>query len=300
MKVDQVLRQETSHLNRMSTTAYPMAPPYPVHETMPTTVSTQLNQMYPHLNDYMGLDLTSEEMSMLQFQQDQFNALVAAQQQVLQPVGTQTGSQMIAPLSGQSVGFHRAQVTNGIREIVLCKDANGKIGLRVKSMNKGVFVVLVLENSPASLCGLRFGDQILQISERDVAGFSMDQIHSMLRQAKSNDIQMIVRDRPFERTVTLHKDNGGIAGFQFKKGKIDAIVVNSSAARNGLLTDHQILEVNGQNVIGMDDKKIRDIIRDSENTLTLTVMPSIIYDKMMEKMSSSLVKRLMDHTVQDF
>lgn len=48
----------------------------------------------------------------------------------------------------------------------------------------------------------------------------------------------------------MHKDSTGHIGFQFKNGKIIALVKDSSAARNGLLTDHQILEVNGK-VCGM-------------------------------------------------
>ena len=49
--------------------------------------------------------------------------------------------------------------------------------------------------------------------------------------------------RPFERTLTLHKDSTGHVGFQFSSGKITAIVVDSSAARNGLLIEHNLLEV---------------------------------------------------------
>ena len=30
-----------------------------------------------------------------------------------------------------------SQVTHGVRQVVLCKDADGKIGLRVKAVNKG-------------------------------------------------------------------------------------------------------------------------------------------------------------------
>lgn len=44
----------------------------------------------------------------------------------------------------------------------------------------------------------------------------------------------------------MHKDHSGNIGFQFKEGKIIAIVKDSSAARNGVLTDHQILEINGK------------------------------------------------------
>lgn len=44
----------------------------------------------------------------------------------------------------------------------------------------------------------------------------------------------------------MHKDSNGYVGFQFKNGKINALVKDSSAARNGLLTDHQLLEINGK------------------------------------------------------
>jgi len=57
--------------------------------------------------------------------------------------------------------------------------------------------------------------------------------------------------RPFERTITLQKDSIGTVGFVFKENKITAIVKDSSAARNGLLIDHHMVEVNGQNVIGL-------------------------------------------------
>ena len=50
-----------------------------------------------------------------------------------------------------------------------------------------------------------FGDQILQINGENVAGFSSDKVHDMLRKSSVNNITMVIRDRPFERTLTLHK-----------------------------------------------------------------------------------------------
>jgi len=113
-------------------------------------------------------------------------------------------------------------------------------------------------------------------------------------------IVLAVRDRPFERTITLHKDSQGHVGFQYKDGKIIALVKDSSAARNGLLTDHQILEVNGQNVIGLKDKDIGGIVDKAGQTITLTVIPSIIFDQMVKCMADGLIKKLMDHSVPDF
>lgn len=53
----------------------------------------------------------------------------------------------------------------------------------------------------------RFGDQILQINGDNVAGYSTEKVHDILKKASVNNISMVIRDRPFERTLTLHKVN---------------------------------------------------------------------------------------------
>merc|ERR1712066_1151133 len=202
-------------------------------------------------------------------------------------------------LPSNSPGLIKAQVSHGVRQVVLCKDRDGKIGLKVKAVNKGVFVCLVAKASPAALGGLRFGDQILQINGDNVAGFSSDKVHDILRKTSVNNIVMVIRDRPFERTLTLHKDSTGHIGFQFKEGRIISLAVDSSAARNGLLIDHNLLEVNGQNVVGIRDKEIGGIIEASGDVITVTIIPTPIYSHIMKNMSSSMIKRLMDHSVPD-
>jgi membrane-associated protease RseP (regulator of RpoE activity) len=52
-----------------------------------------------------------------------------------------------------------------------------------------------MKGSPAALAGLRFGDQILQINGTIVAGFSMDQVHSLIHKSPVNGISVVVRDR---------------------------------------------------------------------------------------------------------
>jgi len=207
---------------------------------------------------------------------------------------------MIAPLSGSSVGLARAGTTNGIRELILCKDGKGKVGLRAQAINKGVFVCVVVTKSPAAVAGLRFGDQILQINGATVAGFSVDDVHKLLKKSAHNNISVVIRNRPFERTVTLHKDSSNCVGFQFKNGKITSIVKDSSAARNGLLTEHHIMEIDGQNVISMNDKDVTKIINSCGQVVTVTIMPTFLYDHMMKKLSSSMIKDKMDHSIPDF
>lgn len=266
----------------------------------PTYVPSAPGMLYPSLGDYMGLELNEEIIA-----QNMPEYALATRQNASDVALTSTNvmysslAGMIAPLSGQSMALQKAHVTNGIRELMLCKDVDGKVGVRVHAINNGIFVCLVSQNSPAAMAGLRFGDQILSINDTYVAGYSMDQVHKLFRNANINGIKVIVRDRPFERTVTMHKDSMGYIGFQFKNGKIIALVKDSSAARNGLLTDHQILEINGKNVVGMKDKDITTEIEKGGDIITVTIIPSYIYDHMVKKMSNSLLKNLMDHSALD-
>ncbi|XP_011685981.1 PREDICTED: syntenin-1-like [Wasmannia auropunctata] len=295
MKVDHMMKAQLQAESQY----VPSVPIESVAPSAPTYVPSAPNMLYPSLGDYMGLELNEETIA-----QNMPEYALATRQNANDVALTSTNvssplSGMIAPLSGGSMALQKAYVTNGIRELTLCKDGDGKVGVRVHAVNNGVFVCLVSQNSPASMAGLRFGDQILSINDECVAGYSMEQVHKLFRNANVNGIRVIVRDRPFERTVTMHKDSTGYIGFQFKNGKIIALVKDSSATRNGLLTDHQILEINGKNVIGMKDKDVTAEIEKGGDIITVTIIPSYIYDHMVKKMSNSLLKSLMDHSALD-
>lgn len=299
MKVDQMAQAQ--HQYEQQTGAgqitYPDQPPaYPQQGTAyPQQTPAYPQQgaggsLYPSLDEYMGLQLTP------QFVQQNIPGYQDMQVAVPQ---TRPANMQVAPVSGADKGIQRAQIKQGIREIVACKDAEGKIGLRIRHVNNGLFVALVQQNSPAALAGLRFGDQVLQIDGQNVAGWDTDKAHKILKKANSDRISFAVRDRPFERTITMQKDSGGFIGFVFKDGKIKSLVKDSSAARNGVLTEHQLIEVNGQNVVGVKDSVIGEIIDAGGRTVTITVLPSVIYDQIVKCMGNSIVKKLMDHSIPD-
>ena len=87
--------------------------------------------------------------------------------------------------------------------MVLCKDGDGKVGLRVKAIDKGIFVALVAKGSPASMGGLKFGDQILQINNVTVAGFTAEKVHNMFKSCGVNNIVLAVRDRYVKNSRNL-------------------------------------------------------------------------------------------------
>ena len=208
-------------------------------------------------------------------------------------------SSLVAPLSGYNQA-HKLQPSNTIRPIIICKDSNGKVGLRLTSIQGGVFVVLVYASSPAAMAGLRFGDQILEINDVSVAGYSMNRVHSLIKKASPDELRFTLRDRPFERTVTLHKDQNGLVGFIFNRnGRIVSIVKDSSAARNGLLIDHNILEINAQNIVGLDETEIRTVLDECGDVVVLTIVPSKIFDTMIKQTDLKLLRKNMDHAAPE-
>ena len=101
-----------------------------------------------------------------------------------------------APVTGNNaVAVRRSEIKQGVREVIMCKDSKGKLGLRLRAVNKGVFVQFVHTNSPAALAGLRFGDQILQIDGTTVAGFDSDKVMKILKKASPQRVVFAVRDR---------------------------------------------------------------------------------------------------------
>ena len=99
----------------------------------------------------------------------------------------------MAPISGAL----KPVTHNAVRRLELPKPtANAKLGLRVRSMNTGVFVCLVIDGSAAARSGLRFGDQILQINGSDVVGMDVKTVHGKLRGiATGGLVDLVVRDR---------------------------------------------------------------------------------------------------------
>lgn len=112
------------------------------------------------------------------------------------PVANYSSGGMVAPVTGtQNVAVMRAEVKQGVREIIACKGPDGKVGLRVRAINKGVFISFVQSGSAASLAGLRFGDQILQINGETLAGYDNDKVMKILKKASAQEIRFAVRDR---------------------------------------------------------------------------------------------------------
>jgi len=295
MQVDQAIqaqnRAKTHGISPGTQTHYPAHPPG--HAAAPYPALSSGASLYPTLgDDYMGLSLRQADLP------PNLGAVVVSQTACV-PQQNNRLTHYKAPVSGATnVGIIRSEIKNGLRMVTICHDQKGKFGLKLKSIDTGIFVCFVSDGSPAAMVGIRFGDQIVQVNGENCAGMSSDKAISKLKKSDPLKCELVIRDRPFERTVTMQKDSSGHVGFLFKNGKITDLVKDSSAARNGLLTEHHLCEINGQNVVGMKDKNIGEVLKTVGSSLTITIMPEYVFEHIVKRVSKGLFKQ-MDHSIPD-
>jgi len=198
-----------------------------------------------------------------------------------------------------NIGMARSAKKEGVRPVTLAKGADGKIGIAPVAIDNGIFVGFVWKDSAAAMAGIRFGDQVLSINGQSVSGWTAKQTIKCLGKQDTNGITIAIRDRPYARPVTFQKDSANTVGFYLKKGAVSDIVKDSSAARNGLLTKHNVLEVNGQNVVALSDKDVIAIIQASPVTVTLTIIPAFVYKHLVTKIGFKKIKEYMDHSIPE-
>uniref|UniRef100_A0A8B9JQP3 Syndecan binding protein n=1 Tax=Astyanax mexicanus TaxID=7994 RepID=A0A8B9JQP3_ASTMX len=116
LKVDKVMRAQSQFAQSTST---PLAITEGAYQ--PAALTMPSSSLYPNLEelgDYMGLRLNSDEV------QRNLALVPAADNQVDVPSGV---GGMVRPVTGADVGIRRAEIRQGLREVILCKDQDRKI-----------------------------------------------------------------------------------------------------------------------------------------------------------------------------
>lgn len=187
-------------------------------------------------------------------------------------------------------------VSQHVREVRLQKDKRGLLGIQLKDLDSGVFIVYVEADSPAAFAGLRFGDQVLKIDDEYMAGKKGKKVMKFVKKKCGETVTFVIRDRPLERAVTLTKNSHGCVGLLIEEGLIKFVVQGSSADRNGVLTHTYICEINGINCLGMSDKKIRELLEISPMEVKLTLIPEFYFDELTKRLGRYQWKH-MDRTM---
>ncbi|CDS37299.1 syndecan binding protein syntenin [Echinococcus multilocularis] len=236
-------------------------------------------------SEFLGLDL-----SLVTY--DEYGNACYGGQPNAGAIATHVGSTVALPNSNAIASRDPVNVSQGVREVTIRKNKHSLVGLQLRSQDRGVFVTYVESDSPAAEAGLRFGDQVLKINSQYTVGMTGKEAMNFIRRSCGPTVDIVIRDRPLERVVTLAKDSLGCLGILIKDGDIEAIVKDSSAARNGVLINSHLVEVNGINVLGLSDEKIRELIKVAPQNVRVTLIPGFYYQHLSKKLGRGLMKNM--------
>ncbi|VUZ50384.1 unnamed protein product [Hymenolepis diminuta] len=245
--------------------------------------------------EFLGIDLT--EVAYDDYGNPLYNGVAPSPPTIISKSSnpTQTSRTIIAAHSASATApSDPIAISQHVREIVVTKNTKGYLGLQLKNQDAGVFVVYVEDGSPAAQAGLRFGDQILRVDKKFVAGMKGKEVMKFISKKCGITVSVIIRDRPLERVITLTKDSRGSLGFIIKNGAIEAVVKDSSAERNGVLINSHLCEIEGVNVLGMKDEEIVEVIKMAGPLVKITVIPEFYYDNLSKRRSQF---KTMDRTL---
>ncbi|CAG9538854.1 unnamed protein product [Cercopithifilaria johnstoni] len=257
---------------------YPSLPSYYESITQPQHAS--VHKPSPQLSEITAMHLPYSHLPQL----------ATIEPYMLNKLTLLDNERIIAPITSQCSGLAKANLTHGIRKVILNRIKGKKYGLRMRAINQGIFVQLVTEGSPAATAGIRFGDQLLNLNGTEVVGMTGQKVMNMMKKSKDSII-LILRDRPLASMITLHKDAAGLLGFSFKDNLITAVMQETSASRNGLLINQRIIEIDGRNVMAFKNKAMKSCLDNAPMTVTLTLMPTEFYDEITKNLHRSLMKK---------
>lgn len=165
---------------------------------------------------------------------------------------------------------HENPDTTDIR-ILVKTHQDTSFGLGLNNVD-GIWLVSQIEvNSPASYAQINFGDQIVSVNGDPLSHKTYDQVRILFMNL-SSDVDLHIRTRPMCQTYHIIKSDGNKCGFTFLNGSIVHITPDSPAHYSGMPTNHQIIAINQQDVLGWTDIQIIKFIEKLPPQINITLM----------------------------
>ena len=211
------------------------------------------------------------------------------------------------PITGKSCANQIDRIRDGVKmllvyrprdfTLLLEEEKPPNFGFKITAMDNGVYVTHIESDGPAVRAGLKYGDQILRVGQEYCSGMLLSEVENLI-DSSGDELALFVRDRPNEKMYTLLRDSSGHFGFRIRSAQIIEILPGTSAARNGIPTNHFITEVNGQNVLGWDDDKIRERMEifATDGAVTITLLHERAYKDFIKDLGAALFAT-MDHSM---
>ena len=181
-------------------------------------------------------------------------------------------------------------------------------GLAIECIDCCFYVAFVLRDSPAAKANIRVGDEILRVDRYDLSRGALRSAEDVMNLLNDQDVKtrlLHIRKRSLIRMKTLTKRNHyEPLGLVLVNGEVVKIVADSAAHRACFPVDVCLIELNGENVVGLSDQALLDKISsfipshsDSPVDFRMAFMHRDYVNTLFSKFTTSFLEREMDRSV---
>lgn len=162
--------------------------------------------------------------------------------------------------------------------VVAERDIGQQLGVLAKSLRGRLIICLVRAGSPAHKAGLEMGDEILQYGDTNTVSMFPDEFGKMLcnESARATSVMktpITKRECPFLSYFSLTVAERGSHGITVKDGFLTSFRRNfNETCEERLNRGDALFAVNDENVMGMEDDQIVDVLDSVVGVVRLATM----------------------------
>lgn len=105
------------------------------------------------------------------------------------------------------------------------------IGASIQSRHRGVYIIETFKDTPAARAGLRYGDEIIAIDDKNTEGWNSDKVRDNLRGELGTEVKVSVRRVGEAQPITVALERGAvdlpsISGYYIVKPKVGYVALS--------------------------------------------------------------------------
>ncbi|KAF5400698.1 hypothetical protein PHET_05643 [Paragonimus heterotremus] len=188
---------------------------------------------------------------------------------------------------------HKKAKHPAVRQVVLHKDASGKLGIKLRRMGNAMYFAFVDVNSPVAKAGIGFADQLVQVRGVNISDMTGSQMMYWISSSHSKEIHATVAQRPYDFDIEGTVNSQGELAYRTKQGKELGSVKLQKVIQKGHLKHLQIVAVNGKTMLGCIEQDFLSAFQNATGTIQLRVIPRILTNHLLKRQNKAELRNRM-------
>ncbi|KAF7257821.1 PDZ/DHR/GLGF domain protein [Paragonimus skrjabini miyazakii] len=189
--------------------------------------------------------------------------------------------------------IHKRTKHPAVKQVVLHKDASGKLGIKLRRMGNAMYFAFVDVNSPVANVGIGFADQLVQVRGVNISDMTGSQMMHWISANHAKEIHATVAQRPYDFDIDGTVNSQGELAYRTKQGKELGSVKLQKVLQKGHLKHLQIIAVNGKTMLGCIEQDFLSAFQNATGTIQLRVIPRILTNHLLKRQNKAELRNRM-------